>query len=564
MYMKKYFLRHKLILSLWLLTVLSDTVANLIMAFFVQQSIDIALYKGLNALGKLSLFGLIYVICYFAAGYAQRYFQNLFAQKTMVDLRKDVFRKILGMSENEYEGKNQAHYLTVLTSDIKTAVSDYFCLYPSMISFAILTVASVAILFYFNWIIAVVDIVVSMLSYFTPFIFSKTIKKLYKKITTENEDLINTSKDFLQGFNEIKNYNAENEINSIYNSGSITLAKSEIAGVRTRALSASLSGALSWLVYIIHYLLSVFFVIKGDMTIAGMVAAAQVVMYIVNPLGAIGQLRTSIKSAEPAVSRIKDLLDMKQSSVEYKDIKAILPINVKNLTFSYDDNTVLKGINLKIELGKKYLIAGGSGSGKSTLMKVLNKYYSDYSGSILFNNTDSLEVDKRSLNNIISYVPQSAMLFNGSIKDNITMFSDFSDETVIKAAEKAELHSLGNNILNLKDIIEENGKNISGGEKQRIELARSFLRGKKVLMLDEATSNLDKITRFKVEERILDDESLTVIIISHNYDENTLKKYDRILYLSDGKICEQGTFSELMDKKGLFYSFYSLESIKES
>jgi ABC-type multidrug transport system fused ATPase/permease subunit len=300
------------------------------------------------------------------------------------------------------------------------------------------------------------------------------------------------------------------------------------------------------------------------MTIAGMVAAAQVVMYIVNPLGAIGQLRTSIKSAEPAVSRIKDLLDMKQSSVEYKDIKAILPINVKNLTFSYDDNTVLKGINLKIELGKKYLIAGGSGSGKSTLMKVLNKYYSDYSGSILFNNTDSLEVDKRSLNNIISYVPQSAMLFNGSIKDNITMFSDFSDETVIKAAEKAELHSLGNNILNLKDIIEENGKNISGGEKQRIELARSFLRGKKVLMLDEATSNLDKITRFKVEERILDDESLTVIIISHNYDENTLKKYDRILYLSDGKICEQGTFSELMDKKGLFYSFYSLESIKES
>lgn len=562
--MKKYFLRHKLILSLWLLTVLSDTVANLIMAFFVQQSIDIALYKGLNALGKLSLFGLIYVICYFAAGYAQRYFQNLFAQKTMVDLRKDVFRKILGMSENEYEGKNQAHYLTVLTSDIKTAVSDYFCLYPSMISFAILTVASVAILFYFNWIIAVVDIVVSMLSYFTPFIFSKTIKKLYKKITTENEDLINTSKDFLQGFNEIKNYNAENEINSIYNSGSVTLAKSEIAGVRTRALSASLSGALSWLVYIIHYLLSVFFVIKGDMTIAGMVAAAQVVMYIVNPLGAIGQLRTSIKSAEPAVSRIKDLLDMKQSSVEYKDIKAILPINVKNLTFSYDDNTVLKGINLKIELGKKYLIAGGSGSGKSTLMKVLNKYYSDYSGSILFNNTDSLEVDKRSLNNIISYVPQSAMLFNGSIKDNITMFSDFSDETVIKAAEKAELHSLGNNILNLKDIIEENGKNISGGEKQRIELARSFLRGKKVLMLDEATSNLDKITRFKVEERILDDESLTVIIISHNYDENTLKKYDRILYLSDGKICEQGTFSELMDKKGLFYSFYSLESIKES
>lgn len=232
--------------------------------------------------------------------------------------------------------------------------------------------------------------------------------------------------------------------------------------------------------------------------------------------------------------------------------------SLKNVTFGYEENCdILHDINTTFDAGKKYAIVGASGSGKSTLLNLLMASHGNYTGEIRYDGYEVKEISSESLYDIVSMIQQNVFVFNASIRDNITMFHEFLKAEVDRAIELSGLSKLiaerGEDYL-----CGENGNGLSGGEKQRISIARSLLKKSQVLLVDEATAALDAETAFQVSNAILGLDDITSIVVTHSLDEGLLKQYDDIITLKNGSIVERGTFDELIAEKGYFYSLYTI------
>lgn len=235
-------------------------------------------------------------------------------------------------------------------------------------------------------------------------------------------------------------------------------------------------------------------------------------------------------------------------------------IELKDVSFGYtEENKILKEISLTFEAGKKYAIVGSSGSGKSTLLNLMMGGGSGYKGSLTIDGKEVSGIDPDSLYDIMSLVGQNVFLFDDTIRNNITMFRDFPEEDVESAVQRSGLSK----ILVTKGAnysCGENGVGLSGGERQRISIARCLLRKTPVLMLDEATAALDNQTAYDVTDAVLRLEKQTCIVVTHRLEEALLRQYDAIVVMRDGRIAEQGTFEQLMDQTGYFYSLYHVSN----
>jgi len=235
------------------------------------------------------------------------------------------------------------------------------------------------------------------------------------------------------------------------------------------------------------------------------------------------------------------------------------------LSFSYDEKSTLKDISFKVHKGEKVAIVGQSGSGKTTILKLLLKYYNDFQGKIIIDNLDTESISTSSIYNLISVIQQDVFMFDTSIRNNITLFENYNNEEIDKVINASGLRnfieSLNNNV---DSSIGENGCCISGGEKQRIAIARSLLKNTPILALDEATASLDNNTSYIIEKTLLDLEELTLLVITHKLSKQLLQKYNKIIVLKDGMIQEIGSFSELIDNKGYFYDLFSLEKLNHA
>lgn len=298
------------------------------------------------------------------------------------------------------------------------------------------------------------------------------------------------------------------------------------------------------------------------MTLGTMLGATQVLNHVLNPIGQISRMMAETKAAKASNERIMGVLEMKSEEMQLGEIQNIFPIKLENVNVSYDEGEyVLNGISYTFDKGKKYAIVGASGSGKSTLLKVLLKNFPNYEGSLCYGELEAADTDRKSITDNISYIQQSVIIFNSSIRENITMFTDVDDGKLANIVSRAELDSVVARFPNgLDGMLDEEGKNLSGGERQRISIARAFLKESPVLLLDEATASLDNITARQIEESVLRDKNCMAIVITHKLEESILKKYDKILVLKHGKIVEEGTFEFLMDKKENFYSLFHMEN----
>ena len=218
---------------------------------------------------------------------------------------------------------------------------------------------------------------------------------------------------------------------------------------------------------------------------------------------------------------------------------------------------MLHNVSARFEAGKAYAIVGGSGSGKSTLLNLLTAANTEYSGSITLDGIQIRDIAPESLYDIISVIQQNVFVFNASIKDNVSMFRSFDNAELDDAIRRAHLGELiaerGENYL-----CGENGSALSGGEKQRVSIARSLLKKSSVLLADEATAALDAETAHQVACDILDLDGVTRIVVTHALEEAQLRRYDGIIVLKNGRIAEQGSFDALMAQKGYFYALFTV------
>ena len=233
-------------------------------------------------------------------------------------------------------------------------------------------------------------------------------------------------------------------------------------------------------------------------------------------------------------------------------------ISVRDLRFAYEEGRpVLRDVDMELRARGCYALVGGSGSGKSTILNLLMASSKNYRGEILYDGRELRTVSADSLYDLVSMIQQNVFVFNSTIRNNITMFSDFPEEEIDRAVRLSGLKKLMDE-KGADYLCGENGSGLSGGERQRISIARALLRKTPVLFVDEATAALDAETSFEVLDAILKLDGYTRVIVTHDLDENILKRCTGLFALKNGDVSEQGTFEELMAQKGYFYSLFTV------
>ena len=301
------------------------------------------------------------------------------------------------------------------------------------------------------------------------------------------------------------------------------------------------------------------FFLKGSLAASAFLLFVYVGSMYLTEIRPLQELGTNFANVLGAITKTKEILDVPvyEGGMDFPENH---DIELKNVRFSYDGKTdVLQGVNLKIRDGERMALVGQSGAGKSTVIELISRFYDVQEGEVLIGGINVNELNYDTILKNIAIVFQKTFLTRDSVLENIRMGSDASLEEVRAAAREAQIDDF---IMSLPDGYDTKvgsfGSRFSGGEKQRIAIARAILTRAEVLLLDEATSSLDAELSMQIEQLILSQKETTILNVTHRFHESILRQYDCILTMHQGKIVEMGTFEELMKKKQFFYSLYTV------
>lgn len=382
--------------------------------------------------------------------------------------------------------------------------------------------------------------------------FNKWYQRLNRKQMEDNAQLTSYLVESLNGIQTVKAYNAERKVNRETEIKFVKLLKSIFNLSWVSNLQSSLKIFVELVGGVVILWVGSVCVIKGQITIGQLITFNSLLVYFLDPVKNLINLQPQMQTAVVAADRLGEILDLEAEKVE-NERKKLCPdslsgdIVFKDVSFRYGTRQlVLEDINLTIKKGQKVAFVGESGSGKTTLSKLLLHLYKAESGNILINDNNIEDIQIEKLREKIAYISQETFLFSGSILDNLSLGLDYATmDDVIEATKSAQAHDFINELpLRYETRLEENGANLSGGQRQRLSIARAMLKKPDILIMDEATSNLDAITEKQLDKTISEySENMTTIFIAHRL--STIKNCDQIFVMDKGRIIERGTHEEL-------------------
>ena len=503
------------------------------------------------------------IITMFLAEYIDGLVMSKYIKNTVNYLRTDIFYKIIDKDIKDFSLDNSGKYISILYNDIKIIEDNFlnniFQVIASILSFSI----SIAVLFYISPVVVIFIVFFGVLGFIIPNALSKKLVIAKNDYSTNLEEITSVTKDLFSGFEVIKGFNISKKINEVfkYNSNNVETSKRKYSIIE--AIIRGFSISFSVTIYLGVLILGGYLMYHNRITVGTAIIIIQLSTHIVGPVKTSISLINQIKSVSLISKKIEDILKSSSEDIEENNLENFKNcIEINNLTFSYnEERKALDNINLVFEKNKKYAIVGESGCGKSTLIKLLMRYYNDYEGSIKIDDNDLKSIYSSDLYKNMSMIQQNVFMFDDTIKENIKLFANYSDEKVIKACKRSGIYNLIERLPNgIDSLVGENGSKLSGGEKQRIAIARSLINDTQILILDESTSALDNETAYNLESSLLELDDLTLIVVTHKLIKNILLNYDEIIVMRDGKIVEKGSFEELINLKGYFYSLYYIQS----
>ena len=559
--MRKYLFKFKISFLLTIIFIILAAILNVALAAVVKIIVQIAENRNIHQFKIIIFVIVVYLILLFITGVLKKFFQANLIKKIMFALKKDIFSKIIDKDISNFNSENTAQYISVLTNDLKIIESEYYNNILDMIYSAFSFFMASSLLIMVNFYIALGVFIATIITIFVPQVLSKKLQEKNAQYSNELANFIVKIKDIFSGFEVIKCFNIKDRTCNEYNICNNNVEKAKFDFSLVKGLSHSLALVLGMMMMLTALGLGAYFTIIGTITVSTMLGATQLMNNIANPiieLSSYINILKSIKPLEEKINMIMETNNLDKGTICKKSFDN--NIEFKNITFAYDDKVILDNISLKIEKGKKYAIVGESGSGKSTLVKLLVKYYNNYKGNILIDGLSNREIFTEYLYKIISIIHQDVFLFDGTIKENITLLNQYTEDEIYKALKLSGLYDTINSFANSIDtLVGENGSSLSGGQKQRISIARALIRKTPIIILDEATAALDGETSYNIENSMLNIKDLTAIVITHKLSKELLKKYDYIITIKNGKILEIGTFENLINKKGYFYSLYNIQ-----
>ena len=560
-YVKEFYRGNKINFIISLTEVLFNTAGALVVSWLLQQIID--LIAGNNE--TFSLLQLLFISLGLLGGIIFAYlitymFKPKFITKGISQYKEYIFEEITKKNISAFFGENSSTYISALTNDIQTIEKGYLWNSFGILTSSLTFIGALTLMFWYSPLLTLFAIGISLVPLLASLLTGSKMAKAEEHVSKQNETYTSTLKDALGGFSVIKSFKVEKEMIKIFKDNVKKLAKCQEKKQKLSIIIEMLGMSAGILAQLGVFIFGAYLALSGRGVTAGItIVFVQLMNFVLNPINTIPTLLAERKAAKGLVNKIAVSLSQNVREDKKSDFNSLSKeISIENLTFGYEeDKTILANINYKFELGKKYAIVGTSGSGKSTLLNLLMASRDDYKGNIKYDNEELRNISSDNLYEIEGIIQQNVFIFNATIKDNITMFQEFSDTEIENAIKLSGLSKLVEE--KGKDYLcGENGSGLSGGEKQRISIARSLLRKTQVLLVDEATAALDKETAFQVSNAILNLDGVTSIVVTHSLDEGLLKKYDEIITLKSGKIVETGTFNNLLNQKGYFYSLYTV------
>lgn len=534
------------ILISWLLQQLIDLIGGYNIGFSLYQLIKITLVLIIVGIG------LVDMISYYS--------KPKFITRGISQYKEYIYEQLIKKNFSAFSSENSAIYISAMTNDIQTIEQGYlwntFSIFESMFTF----IGAMILMIWYSPLLTLIAIGFSILPLLASIVMGNRVAQEEKNVSKRNESYTATLKESLEGFSVIKSFRAEAQMICLIKKNIKELSKAQCRKYKMRILVQMLGNVAGVTAQFGVFIFGAYFALKGEGITAGTTMIfVQLMNYVLSPINTIPTCIAERKAAKALIEKMADALNINVREERKNELcKIEKGIVVKNLSYGHDDEKrVLKDINYRFESGKKYAIVGSSGCGKSTLLNLLMSSYSNYEGTIFYDETELREISTKNLYEIVSIIQQNVFVFNATIKDNITMFGDFTEEQINETIHLSGLSALIEE-KGVDYLCGENGSGLSGGEKQRISIARSLLKKSQVLLVDEATAALDAETTHQVSSAILNLEDIMCIVVTHSLDEKILKQYDGIITLKNGSIVEVGRFDELIANKGYFYSLFTI------
>ena len=461
------------------------------------------------------------------------------------DLKNDLISNIFRGSRVD----NNMNFMSTLNKDIDI-IHDKL-LINIFRGIRIITSFCIAItyLFYINVYVAFSVLLCGIGSLILPKVFINRGAMLRKNYSVASASFMNTVKESLYGISTIKLFLLDEEYKKRNFDKNFEVEQNRLKSFYFDDFMQIIISSTGFLILAVNVILAAYLSKRGLFSIGTALSIMQVMNYVINPINQGPVYYSEIKSTQVLVDNLTRYIDSKGSRGTEIIEEEIKSIDFSKVCYSYNDNSKLAidDVNIKFENKKKYLILGASGSGKTTLLNILTKLTDGYTGEVLLNNIPLKKINVNSLRKKIVYVEQEAFIFNNTLRYNICLGQEVSDERLLKIAERLNLKSLGGNFeINLEMVLEENGNNLSGGEKQRVSFARALIRDPDIILIDEGTSSLDKKNSMDVDT-LINDLKCMVIAISHKVNSETLKSYDEVIIFDDGKVITKGKYDDVKE-----------------
>ena len=533
---------------------------NIAFAYSIKGIIDSGMSQNEVALTQAVLVGASVIFIYAGLNFISLRLRNKLVRQIMSSYKNKVFQSILDRDYRDFSKEKSGKFISVLTENMKKIEQDYLHQYFNISKNLSLMIFSLLAMFIGNWFLTLLVIIASIIPMMISGFIGQKSASLQNSAMIADQKYLAKVKDILAGFLVIKSFNVKDAIFEDYSHESEKLDEIYFIKGKFDVLANVISQLSGMIVFLVAFGGGMYLVFNGSTTIGSVTAIVQLVNFVVMPLNEVGMGISKFREGQATLNafEVKDVTGLQTGETkEYFDDV----ISFSNIDFSYPntEEKIFNHLSLKIQKGEKIAIVGMSGSGKSTLLNLLLRFYDVTSGHILIDNQDIQAISAESLYNLMTIVQQNVYIFDDTLRANITLNQSFTDEEIKQAVQQSGLESyVLENESGLQTLCGENGSNLSGGQKQRLSIARALIRKTPILLLDEATSSLDNQVTTEIENSILDIQDLTALVVTHKLNETILKKYDRILFMKGGVIVEDGSFGDLMDRRGEFYKLFEL------
>lgn len=483
-----------------------------------------------------------------------------FIRRAVTAYKDMAYEKLIQKGITSFRDESTAAYISALSNDVTSIEANYLSQLFALVSKLVMFLGSILLMVLYSPILTLISVLVTILPLAASLLTGDRLAKAEKTVSDQNSSFMAMLGDTLAGFSVIKSFKAEKEIYGMFAEENRKLENVRFSRERLRTTVGMIGALAGMLAQMGVFVAGTYLILTGhDITTGTVMMFVNLMNFMIQPVAALPGILAGRKAGRELIKKLADALERNTKPSGDADISCLKNgISLKNVSFAYEEGKeILHDINAEFVAGKSYAIVGGSGSGKSTLLNLLMNPGAEYSGQIRMDGRELRTIDPDALFDMVSLIQQNVFVFNASIRDNVTMFRYFSQEEMERAVRQAHLDELIDE-RGSDTLCGENGCALSGGEKQRISIARSLLKNSSVLLADEATSALDPKTAWQVSEDILDQSGMTRIVVTHSLEEELLKRYDGIMVLKDGRIEETGTFQELMERKGYFYALFTV------